>query len=270
MKKNNIDLNIIHSNINCFHIVVNVERDLNKSGISSFCNLISQNYEKINGSVLINTDHISLIEIIKKLSKKDNSTDEDFEELLETKNLKEYLKINNFDNLIENCDKLLNDLNKMGQIIYFSNESLKNIIITNPEWLNQIFKNVVDLGRKSSQQYLEEISFFLNNLKEYKHKNNSYNCKNLVEKELKELKNNNFFSFLFSNPNQKNVSNVDKISFQNFLKKIEKIEILLLKENNEGTSKFFEEKCGKSASFSQIVYSITHSNFLELLCLILG
>ena len=249
----------------CFHVVLNTKKDLDKSGVSSFVDLISEHYEKINGSVLINSDHILVRDLIKNISKIEKKEEIKYEPFVETKCLENAL-IKKKNHAFGNLEEILRDLNKMGQIIFFNNNDyLKNLIVTDPQWLNEIFKNILDLGRKNLQFYLEDISEF---------KKISPTCKKIVDEEIKILKfkckKNLNMAQIWENPREKEKSIVDKISFLNLLKKVEEIEILMIKDSYKDTKEFFQQKLGNENTIAQKIFRISHKEFLKIIELILG
>jgi hypothetical protein len=64
-------------------------------------------------------------------------------------------------NASKDLEKILADLHKLGTIIYFKEEVLKSTLISNPQWFNNVFKTILDYGRKLVELKFE---FFFENL----------------------------------------------------------------------------------------------------------
>eukprot|EP01091_Cochliopodium_minus_P008761 TRINITY_DN2038_c0_g2_i1.p1 TRINITY_DN2038_c0_g2~~TRINITY_DN2038_c0_g2_i1.p1 ORF type:complete len:804 (-),score=252.31 TRINITY_DN2038_c0_g2_i1:749-3160(-) len=58
---------------------------------------------------------------------------------------------------IENLEEILLDLHKLGIILYFDHPKLKDLIITDPQWLNNVFRVFLDYGRKEIALMLENM-----------------------------------------------------------------------------------------------------------------
>ena len=84
--------------------------------------------------------------------------------------------------------KLLIDLNKMGFIIYINNSLMNKTIISNPEWLNNVFISLIDFGRRKVEEKIEEIHHFFRELQDYKFHKQKDNCREFCSKTLYELK----------------------------------------------------------------------------------
>ena len=119
-------------------------------------------------------------------------------------------------------------MHSLGVIIYLNQKGLRDTIISDPKWLNNIFKFILDFGRKKIENVLEYIS-------------NSVGESNVNYFTLKE-----YLSYLKGNTNKnlsleeiwdqndkKLNSNVDKISFESLLNKLEEIENNLKEEKQE-------------------------------------
>jgi hypothetical protein len=63
----------------------------------------------------------------------------------------------------EQVESILEDLHKLGLIVYFFKKSLSDTIISNPQWFNNVLKSIIDIGRKRVQIVFESL---YNNLKE--------------------------------------------------------------------------------------------------------
>ena len=136
-----------------------------------------------------------------------------------------------------NLRKILKDLHKLGVIIFFDEDILRETVIANPKWFNILFKSVLDLGRKRVciifQELYDKILSSEENVENNKNSKNKVSQKKfflleskmILEKILKELKRG------FSNYSMKQIwqqhrerSVVDKVSYHLLLNKLEKVE----------------------------------------------
>lgn len=120
-------------------------------------------------------------------------------------------------------------------IIYFDKPLLKETIISFPQWLNTVFKKFLDFGRENIQQIFQQISI---SVKE-KLKENSKNKKIVyldkkLDEYLKQIKGNlseDFIETIWDDQIKIEQSNVDKISFEDLLEKLEEIQQLMISSN---------------------------------------
>ena len=95
--------------------------------------------------------------------------------------------------IVENNPELrtiLIDLHKLGLIVFFDHDILRETIITDPQWFNLVFKTILDYGRKKICLIIQEIFDIFLELKQNHHSIGKLNeeSQNYVEKHLNELK----------------------------------------------------------------------------------
>ena len=271
IKENNIKLDLI----GCkkypekeilFHPISNVELDLKRGGITSFCNLISEQYDELKEGVPLFEEHQIVFDLIEKICK--NEKGETIESFVDIGPLLKSLKEGKLKDLSKNVLKnILNDLNKMGLIIYLDNPLMNKTIIGNPEWLNRVFINIIDFGRRKAEEIIEKVNDFLCNINNYKFQKTKENCKEFCSSYLKEIRSNSNpkmkISEIWKNPEEREKSKLDKTSFQNLLVKLEMIERKLIEEDNEGTEEILKEINGENENIS-LSKSFYHINREEL------
>ena len=84
------------------------------------------------------------------------------EPILYVETLKESLIKSGKEKSTENLQQILLDLHKMGIILYFNHPKLCDIIITDPQWLNNVFRVFLDNGRREIALVLEKMFDKLN------------------------------------------------------------------------------------------------------------
>ena len=63
-------------------------------------------------------------------------------------------------------EKILKDLTKLGLLVYFDHPSLPDILIPDPMWLNNMFKALLDVGRRRVEVMVERIGANLKEMEE--------------------------------------------------------------------------------------------------------
>ena len=179
-----------------------------------------------------------------------------------------------------NIESILIDLHKLGVIVYFNDDILKETIICDPKWFNNVFKTILDFGRKKSQLLIEKIFIQIQQKQsetkiQIINKNDKENSLNQCESilkwiigknkiELPNLKSNELIIENIWNENEKRKNSiVDKISFQNMIEKLEKIQSKLIEEGNEEILKNSFEFDDKGKDISQIIHTIDQNIFNE-------
>ena len=268
-----------------FTFLNNKELDLEKSGINNLYNILSTKYDYIDYSVSTNLKHQIIFEEIQRLSKRNFSIPSqnersksfimidifstvsfssspkekvtpqlptqrheeepfvDVNDLL--KNINEKNELNQIfeRNEIEN---ILEDLHKLGLIVYFKKKYLGDTFISNPQWFNNLFKSVLDIGRKRVGIIFESI---YNKLKETKNKK----MKDKILKIIMWLKGKSKLDKLediWCKRKELEKSKLDKISFESLLIKLEEI-IGKLIEKKEFSIFEIEELKNYSTQLSQ-------------------
>ena len=130
----------------------------------------------------------------------------------------------------EEIENILEDLQKLGMIVYFKKKSLSETIISNPQWFNEVFISILDYGRKSIEIILECIH---NKLKQ----TNNSKMKEEFLKLMTWLKGNSkkeSVQAIWEDKDELKLSNLDKISFENLLIKLEDLieKLVEMKENS--------------------------------------
>ena len=268
-----------------FTFLNNKELDLEKSGINNLYNILSTKYDYTDYSVSTNLKHQIIFEEIQRLSKRNFSIPSqnersksfimidifstvsfssspkekvtpqlptqrheeepfvDVNDLL--KNINEKNELNQIfeRNEIEN---ILEDLHKLGLIVYFKKKYLGDTFISNPQWFNNLFKSVLDIGRKRVGIIFESI---YNKLKETKNKK----MKDKILKIIMWLKGKSKLDKLediWCKRKELEKSKLDKISFESLLIKLEEI-IGKLIEKKEFSIFEIEELKNYSTQLSQ-------------------
>ena len=244
-----------------FTTLNNKEQDLEKSGISPLLNLLKNEYDKLENSVSATLKHKKVIKILEELKKEQNLINLselkeriEREEENETKVIPYLQKFKSKDKSIE---EILCDLHLLGMVVYFNNPILKDIIIPDPRWLNKVFTSILDFGRKKLELTLETIYNDLNN--------KISGCKESIKNFIEELKGSadkrKTLKEIWFEKNQREKSIVDKISFQNLLKKLEFFENEIEREKNGAilTKIKKENNYSENIEISQIFYKINRS-----------
>ena len=177
--------------------------------------------------------------------------EEEEEPFIEVSDLLEKLNENN--ELNENFERdqlenILEDLHKLGLIVYFKKKSLSDTIISNPQWFNNIFKIILDFGRKNVSKFFES---FFNYSKEIKNKKTREEITKITIW-LKGTSKKESFREIWNDKEELKISNLDKISFENLLRKLEDlIEKLIEEKELEIFEKMDEFKNFNYSSVSQ-------------------
>ena len=141
---------------------------------------------------------------------------------------------------------ILEDLHKLGLIVYFKKKSLSDTIISNPQWFNNVFKSILDFGRKKVEIIFQSI---YNKLKE----TNNVKMKEKLRKRIQKLKGEanqeKQVHEIWNNKNELKKSNLDKVSFETLLNKLEKYVEKLIEENEHSV---FDIEQLQDFSFSSI------------------
>ena len=200
-----------------------------------------------------------------KEEKKDNKKEENNkkeEPFVEVEDLLENLnKKNDLDEIFDRneIENILEDLHKLGLIVYFKKRSLSDTIISNPQWFNNVFKYIIDFGRKNIEMIFQSIYKKLCELDHYystsndklKEANNK-KTKKKFSKELKWLKGKSKLEKIediWNNKEELKKSNLDKISFENLLIKLESMVEELI---DQGEYWIFQLNELRDSSFSSI------------------
>ena len=247
-----------------FFVLNNREENLKNSKFSQLLGIISKEYNKVENCTKLTIKHKHVLSKLEEYDK--NQSDKLIKYSLIEKELIEIRK------LIENSSelrKLLVDLHKTGSIIYFDDEVLREIIISDPKWFNIVFKSIMDYGRKKIAKIIEYLFELLKNHKDHE------NLFKLVEKKLKELKNGLPFELDFETIwiKHKEKANVDKISFYGLLKYIENIELELIKTKGnilEDLISRFSDSNNNNIPISQVIYSMEKKMLSDIINEILG
>ena len=148
-----------------------------------------------------------------------------------------------------NLESILVDLHKLGVILYFNDDILKETIICDPKWFNNVFKTILDFGRKKSQLLIEKIFIQIQQKQSEttiqiinrNDKENSFNqCESILKWiigknkiELPNLNSQSVVKNIWKNEEKRKNSIVDKISFHTLIQKLEKIQLKLIQEKND-------------------------------------
>ena len=248
-----------------FFPVNNQEINLDKSGINQVYCLLSNVYQNVPHNVCTTLKHkivFEAIEEITKLVKKENSP------FIELSSLKHYLFQYKDDNTeiaesYNNLEDILLDLNKLGVIVYNNSESLKNTIVVHPQWFNNVFKVILDNGKKRIQIALSKILKEI--LKLEKKENNiekedqEENSKSMVIYMLNWIKGDCSSKLsieqIWSNPVEKSKSRVDKVTFEELSEKFHTIQLQMYKE--EQTYEVFDKLKKKHQDVLHSLYTIS-------------
>ena len=124
-----------------------------------------------------------------------------------------------------------------GTIIYFKDEVLKSTLISNPQWFNNVFKTIMDYGRKKVQITFENFYNFL------KSENKKSEAKNKLKKVIENLRGKankkKSVEEIWKKEQELSKSNFDKVSYETMLETLEEIEEMMLKE---GYKEFLDEQ----------------------------
>ena len=285
-----------------FFPIKNREFQLEKAGIASIYEILSRKYDNIEHTVSTTLKHKIVFEKIKYLSEvsqgmpftpTEKHTSNNFlspvkegvtyQPFLDFFNLKDSLsqmakEQSNEEALeaVEELENILVDLHKLGVIVYFNHDTLKNTIISDPRWFNRVFKAILDYGRKQIQMMIEEVWHTLKQADEEGKVNLAKNAKDtafkLCEDTLNWLKGKQFGQMdilqIWKQREKRDVSIVDKVSFHHLLELLEKIEGRLREEKMEWVIKEASEM--NQIDLSQSILSINEEKLRKLLVKILG
>ena len=133
-------------------------------------------------------------------------------------------------------ENILEDLHKLGLIVYFKKKSLSDIIISYPHWFNNVFKSILDFGRKKISLLLESIHQLI--------QTTNRKMKEELKKTILWLKGNSnqkYFSDIWKNKKELEKSNLDKICFKILLVKLEESIGKLIEQKEFSIFKKIEE-----------------------------
>ena len=256
---------------------VNNREKLEKTGILKLIEIISSEYDKVENSILMTLKHKIILEELEKISEEKKGEIP----IIELSKLNE--RLSKFEKLkIEQIEKYLVDLHGLGLIIYFDSDSVRDIIIVNPDWFNKIFKTIVDHGRKRIAEILE------NTLKELKimiqygdFKNDSINkdtetSEQRIKSYLTKIKGNadqrKCIDEIWTKSSEREKSNIDKLSYQNMLNEISYVEKLLRKEGNERAIDINKDSLNfpSYTDITQIFHTIEYTSMFMLVKQMIG
>ena len=146
----------------------------------------------------------------------------------------------------EEIENILEDLHKLGLIVYFKKRALSDTIISNPQWFNNVFKSILDFGRKSVEKTIGLIEYALKETKNKKMKNEVSKITKWLkgDSKLREMED------IWNDKEELKKSNLDKISFENISKKLDDL-IEKLIEQKEYSIFEMEDLRDVSSSISQ-------------------
>ena len=237
----------------------NKEKDLKNSKFSQLLQIISEEYNNEGNTLKLTYNHRFLLNEIEKKSKELKN------EMIKYSSIEKILVRNK--NLIETSSELrkyLVDLHKIGSIVYFDDDILRETIITDPIWFNRIFISILNYGRKKICLMIENIFHRINEEFKINPKNfdqNKLTCRTITKNHLAELTKGFPREITMDDiwkGHRKN-SIVDKLSFNSLLKKLEEIEKKIEGTHNHhflnSTKRNFGE-INEKIPISQIVHSI--------------
>ena len=216
-----------------FFALNNREKNISNSKYAQLLEIISKEYNNEENSTKLTLKHKYVLSEIEEYEK--NNSDKMIKyssienEMIEKRNL--------IENPVE-LRKILVDLHKIGSIIYFDDDILRETIISDPEWFNTVFRTIMNYGRKKIEMMIEYLFHLLNEEKMNQPKQFDLKKENLlkyVEKMLKELKKGVHPELEIDQiwKQYRKQSIVDKISFNSLLKAIEIIEKDLLDSKDD-------------------------------------
>ena len=146
-----------------------------------------------------------------------------------------------------------------GTIIYFKDEVLKSTLISNPQWFNNVFKTIMDYGRKKVQITFENFYNFL------KSENKKSEAKNKLKKVIENLRGKankkKSVEEIWKKEQELSKSNFDKVSYETMLETLEEIEEMMLKE---GYKEFLnEQKEYHNQNILQQFFFVNENGFKE-------
>ena len=253
----------------------NRESNPNRSGLSKIYQILKNEYKNLQSHISTNLKHKVVFEQIQKLSRKLNKLTEIDEKYM-------FLQVSQLKNSLDSYEKkicseaslelssILIDLHKLGVIIYFDNEILRDIIITNPKWFNVVFKEIIDYGRKRVQCIFQFVYDVLNEYEEggnYPFYRSKDNCKKQVESILRELKKNVDHHLKIEEiwEKFKEYSIVDRVSYHSLLGKLELIQEKLEEEKFDHILNEFKERDHFHYDITQSIHSIKSSTLHSIM-----
>ena len=148
------------------------ELDLKKSGIDYLKKVLKIEYQNLHNGVQTNTNHKIVYEQIQKIvlgyQKKERKKSKKLTEEETRKKENIFIDVLQLKNnillygeeqkkLVDNIEKILQDLHRLGLIVYLNNSSVRDLIITDPKWFNNVFKNILDFGKMRIANIFEQI-----------------------------------------------------------------------------------------------------------------
>ena len=223
VEKEGVEMEIIKNKNFLFFNLNNREYYVKNSGLEEIKNLLFQRFDDPKNCISTNLKHKLVLDQIDSLSKKNTKNNCILDVSLLKKSISELNNEDTFEDINENITQVLCDLNDLGLIIFFDREMLKNTIITDPKWFNDILKSILDYGRKKTEIMIELICTITKEKIEELRNNEtlSNKFKSLSEKLSYYIKDqikgspNERHSIrdIWDDDNLKKSSNVDKISF---------------------------------------------------------
>ena len=126
----------------------------------------------------------------------------------------------------EEVEYILEDLHKLGLIVYFKKKSLSDTIIANPQWFNLVFKSIIDFGRKNLQLFFESVYQKLKETKNKKMKEEFLKTISWLKGGSKKEE----IEDIWNDKKELSLSNLDKISFENLLSTLEELITKLIEQ----------------------------------------
>ena len=137
-----------------FFCIDNRKLETNESGLKKIHNILIEEYDHVKYSISTNLKHKTVNRLIEELSNYDPKNPKNQNPFLYLSHLKEKLIKFSEEKVIGNdefelerkecvnpesyIENILLDLHQLGVIIYFKDDTLKDIIITNPSWFNDV------------------------------------------------------------------------------------------------------------------------------------
>ena len=145
-----------------FFPINNRELSRNKSGLATIYTILAKEYDNIEHSISTTLRHKLVYEAIQNccVTPEKGKT----KPFLDVSVLKDalILKAEKEDQpealaASKKLESLLVDLHKLGIIIFFDHDILRETIITTPEWFNRVFKAILDYGRREVSTLIDSI-----------------------------------------------------------------------------------------------------------------
>ena len=146
---------------------------------------------------------------------------------------------------------------------------MRETILVNPKWLNNLFKSIIDLGRKKIENIFQNLYKEIELKKNYCKKSN---CYKFLKKTLTELKGKTLSHMemeeIWKNKLYKEQSIVDKVSYHSLLEKLEKLQNLAEEENIVDLLKDLKQTDEETYDIAQCIYTIDETDlFNEIISL---